>query len=185
MSFLEILIIAISLAMDASAASLAAGASAHVRDFRAAFRLGFHFGLFQFLMPVAGWLAGRQVAERIGAFDHWIAFALLAAVGAHMMHAGTSPPSARPLNPSRGWTLLALSLATSIDALAVGLSFAMIGIAVWLPGMVIGIVTAALSTAAALLGRRLGARLGQRMEVAGGVVLISIGLRILIAHLRG
>jgi len=181
----EILAIAIGLAMDASAVSLGAGASALARGFRFRFRLAFHFGLFQFMMPVAGWLVGARVARHIAAVDHWVAFAILGYVGGRMIAAGLSakPQPAGARDPSRGVTLVMLSLATSIDAFAVGLSLAMLDVAIWWASVTIGAVTGLLSAIALRAGSALGAAVGRRMEVAGGLVLVGIGLRILVQHL--
>jgi putative Mn2+ efflux pump MntP len=184
MSFLEILGIAIGLSMDAFAVSLGAGATVHGQNGRARFRLSFHFGLFQALMPIAGWLLGTSVAGYIASFDHWIAFTLLAIVGVRMIRAAFSPEEAHDdRDPSRGVTLVMLSVATSVDALAVGLSLAMLDVGIWYASATIGVVTGLLSLLAIRLGNRLGARFGQRMEVAGGVILLVIGGRILLQHL--
>ncbi|HUU01827.1 MAG TPA: manganese efflux pump MntP family protein [Myxococcota bacterium] len=184
MGIVEILLIAIGLAMDAFAVSLAAGASRQAGGTGAAFRLSFHFGLFQFIMPVIGWYAGIGVAGTIAAYDHWVAFGLLALVGIRMIVSGTdSRKNSHSRDPSRGLTLLVLSVATSIDALAVGLSLAMIRVNIWYPSIVIGLVTACLSIVGLRLGGRLGVRFGKRMEIAGGGLLVLIGMRILLAHI--
>ncbi len=184
MSLLEILLVAVALAMDAFAVSLAAGATAYARSKRARFRLSFHFGLFQFLMPIAGWLVGTSVARAIESFDHWVAFGLLAFVGTRMLLAAFGEEGKAPSrDPSRGATLVMLSVATSIDALAVGLTLAMLEVAIWYASVIIGLVTGLLSLAAIRLGNRLGARFGPRMEAAGGTILIAIGVRILLQHL--
>ena len=184
MHLLDVLLIAVGLAMDACVVSAGAGASGRTAGRRASFRLGFHFGLFQFLMPILGWFAGSVIAGAIAAVDHWIAFAILALVGGHMIKGGLGGEEQdRPGDPSRGWSLFLLSIATSIDALAVGFSLAMIGVQIWFPAVVIGVVTAAMSVAGLHLGARLGSRFGDRMEVAGGVILILVGLRIVVEHL--
>ncbi|RPJ69588.1 MAG: manganese efflux pump [Acidobacteria bacterium] len=185
MSIWEVLAIAVGLAMDAAAVSLGAAAANHARDSRATFRLAFHFGLFQFMMPVAGWAAGATVAGRIAATDHWVAFALLAFVGGRMVWAGvkTDGQESYSRDPSRGITLVLLSVATSIDALAVGWTLAMLGARIWYAAVIIGVVTATLSVLAIRLGNRLGATVGRRMEVAGGLILLLIGARILGQHL--
>jgi len=186
MSFPEILLIAIGLSMDAFAVSL--GASAAQRDMggRAAFRLSFHFGLFQFMMPVLGWALGATVVAYVAAFDHWIAFGLLSIVGVRMIRAGFDHEvTAWRGDPSRGWTLVMLSVATSIDALAVGLTLAMLGTAIWYPSVIIGLVAGGLSFMGIRLGSRLGRTFGKRMEIAGGALLLGIGLRILYLHLGG
>jgi putative Mn2+ efflux pump MntP len=165
--------------------SLCAGTSGLAVGPRAAFRLSFHFGLFQFMMPVIGWFLGARVAPAIESIDHWIAFGLLAFVGARMIHAGFDlEGQTYTADPSRGLTLVMLSVATSIDALAIGLTLAMLQVKIWYPSVVIGVVTGGLSLAALRLGSRLGARFGKRMEIAGGLILMLIGLRILILHLR-
>ena len=186
MPFLDLLLIAIGLSMDACAVCIGAGASGLARDRRATFRLSFHFGLFQFMMPVIGWYLGIKVAPLISTFDHWIAFALLAFVGSKMILEGASGDEDTERfakDPSRGWSLVMLSVATSIDALAVGLSIAMLNIDIWYPGIVIGIVTASLSVLGVRMGRKLGAHFGHGMEIAGGIILNLIGIKIVISHL--
>jgi len=185
MTLWEILAIAVGLAMDAAAVSLGAAAANHARDGRATFRLAFHFGLFQCLMPIAGWAAGAAVAARIAAVDHWVAFGLLAIVGGRMVRAGlkTDGEETFARDPSRGITLVLLSIATSIDALAVGWSLAMLGARIWHAAVTIGLVTGTLSVVAIRLGSRLGAAAGRRMEVVGGLILLAIGARILGQHL--
>jgi len=181
---LEILLVALGLAMDAAAVCLAAGACWPAPNRLGALRLALSFGFFQFAMPVLGWFVGSRFAGLIDAFDHWLAFALLGFVGARMIRSGLGRAPECPPDPSRGLILLSLSLATSIDALAVGLSLAFLGTRIWQPAAAIGVVTALLSFSAFHLGRRLGLALGRRMETAGGIVLIAIGLRILWTHLR-
>ncbi|MCF8023943.1 MAG: manganese efflux pump MntP family protein [Desulfobacteraceae bacterium] len=183
MNFTEIILIAVSLAMDAFAVSVAAGTAGRLPK-RAAFRLSFHFGLFQFMMPVLGWFAGSHIAPLISAVDHWVAFFLLVFVGGRMIRDGLNPErESVPRDPSRGLALVMLSVATSIDALAVGFSIAMMNVAIWYPAAIIGVVTSAMSVAGIRLGCFFGQKLGPRMEIAGGIVLILIGMRILAADL--
>lgn len=183
MSQLEILAIAVGLAMDAFAVSLGAGATAYARSPRARFRLSFHFGLFQCLMPIAGWLLGSSIARHIEAFDHWVAFVLLAIVGGRMIYAAFAPGETfYSRDPSRGTTLVMLAIATSIDALAVGLSLAMLEVGIWYASVTIGLITGLLSLLAIRLGNRLGERFGKGMEGAGGALLLAIGVRILFQH---
>lgn len=184
MSLIETLLIALGLATDATAVCLAAGACGFAHRLRSALRIALCFGFFQFLMPVVGWFVGARVAHLIQAFDHWVALLLLGFVGARMIRSGLRAGSECPPDPSRGWTLLALGVATSIDALAVGLSLALLGAPIWRASVTIGVVTALLSLSGIYLGRRLGVVFGKRMEIAGGIVLILIGLRILWMHLR-
>lgn len=184
MESVAILGTAVGLAMDAFAVALATSVSLGTVSRRQVFRFAFHFGLFQAVMPTLGWLAGRVIDPYIRSWDHWAAFTLLSLVGGKAIYEalwGTDDGPGKS-DPTRGWTLVALSVATSIDAFAVGLSFAMLRIAIWYPVAVIGIVTAALTTVGMLLGGRLGGRFGKRMEIVGGLVLIAIGVMIVVEH---
>lgn len=180
--WITLLGIAVALAMDAFAVALGAGLSLERMTGRHLFRLGFHFGLFQALMPVIGWFAGLTVQRWIAAYDPWIAFALLAFVGGKMIREALREHGEGHVraDPTRGMNLVLLSLATSIDALAVGLSLAMLKVDIWLPALVIGLVAAALTVVGMFLGRRIGAAWGQRVEILGGLVLIAIGVKILL-----
>jgi putative Mn2+ efflux pump MntP len=183
MPLVDILLIAVGLAMDAFAVSVAAGASRTVERLRPTLRLAFHLGLFQALMPILGWFAGSRVAGALTAVDHWLAFILLAIVGGRMVRSGLSTDTGvvQP-DPSRGLTMVVVSLATSLDAFAIGLSLAMIGVEIWQPAAIIGIVTAVLSFAGIRFGAALGVRFGRGMEIVGGLVLVLIGLRIVAQH---
>jgi putative Mn2+ efflux pump MntP len=183
MNLFEIVLIALGLAMDAFAVCIAAGTLEVVRGVRPTFRLAFHFGLFQFMMPVIGWFAGINVAASVQAVDHWIALGLLSFVGIRMIRSALDPEPGPQVDPSRGVTLVTLSIATSIDAMAIGFSLAMLRVDIWYPSAIIGLITGLLCTLGVQVGGRLGARFGQRMSVAGGVILILIGLRILASHL--
>jgi putative Mn2+ efflux pump MntP len=184
-STLTLLGIAVGLAMDAFAVAIGAGLQlCHVTR-RQTFRLAWHFGLFQAFMPVLGWLAGLTLVDYIAPVDHWIAFGLLGFIGGKMIYEALRRPEedVDRCDPTKGWSLVMLSVATSIDALAVGLSLALLGIDIWYPALVIGIVAGALTVAGLELGTRFGALLGRRMEVVGGVILIGIGVKILLEHL--
>jgi len=184
MNFFEILLIAVSMAMDAFAVCLSVGSQGQASGRRPTFRLAFHFGLFQFLMPVIGWFAGATVVKYISAYDHWVALGLLAFVGIRMIRSGLDPNLEQQKNdPSRGWTLVLLAIATSLDALAIGFSLAVIGVTIWYPGVVIGVVTGLISWLGIFLGNRLGQKFGKRMEIIGGIILVLIGIRILLSHL--
>jgi putative Mn2+ efflux pump MntP len=179
--------IAIALAMDAFAVAVVTGLADLPLTHRRVFRLAFHFGLFQALMPAAGWAAGRVVYRWVEPFDHWVAFALLGFVGGRMIWGALLARDQERASgdTTRGWSLVMLSVATSIDALAVGLSFAMMGSAILVPALVIGAVAAGLTAAGMLLGRWVGAAWGRRVEVVGGAILVAMGLRIVIGHLAG
>lgn len=181
-------IIAVGLAMDAFAVSLGIGTTRQAKDGRAVFRLSFHFGFFQGFMTLLGWLLGSSVANLIANFDHWVAFALLAWVGGRMIKEGLArggEESCPARDPSRGRTLMVLCVATSIDAMAVGLSMAMIDANVVFASIVIAVITLGLSLVGLLAGGGLGERFGKRMEVLGGLLLVGIGVRILVSHLVG
>lgn len=184
MLLIEIIVIAVSLAMDAFAVCISAASTGMICDKRAMFRLSFHFGLFQFMMPVIGWYIGLNILTYIAFIDHWIAFVLLAYVGIKMIKESLNENEAlQRSNPSKGMNLIMLSIATSIDALAVGLSIGILDIEIWYPSFLIGLITAGLSLAGIQLGQKLGKRFGKRMELIGGIILIIIGTRILISHL--
>ena len=184
MALVEILIISLGLAMDAFAVSVCSGTKKSIRGLRPAFRLSFHFGLFQFIMPVIGWFLGVRILEYIVAYDHWIAMFLLSFVGIRMIKSGfEKEESDTGINPSKGINLVMLSIATSIDALAIGLSLAVLKVDIWYPAVIIGIITGILSIIGVQLGNKLGIRFGKKMEIIGGVILIIIGIRILIEHL--
>jgi manganese efflux pump family protein len=184
MSFLEIFLIALGLASDAFAVSVSAGSTGVTTEPRAMLRLSFHFGLFQFLMPILGWLAGLSIAHYIQSFDHWIVFGLLLWVAAHMIRsARTDNERAVRQDPSRGVMLVMLSVATSLDALAIGLSLALLQVSIWYPAVVIGIVTGVVSFIGILLGRQFSRKVGRQAAVAGGVLLVLIAIRILLTHL--
>jgi putative Mn2+ efflux pump MntP len=177
--------LAVALAMDAFAVALAAGAVLRPLTFRPCFRLAFHFGLFQAMMPVIGWLAGLSLQSFVAAWSHWIAFVLLLWIGVRMIREalGAEEDNVQAADPSRGLTMVALAFATSIDALAVGLTLAMIEVAIWMPALIIGLVACALTIAGLLLGCRVGERWGRRVGVAGGIILILIGGKILFSAL--
>jgi len=182
MHLAEIVLIAVGLAMDAFAVSIAGAASGRLTGARSSIRLAFHLGWFQAMMPVLGWFAGSEVAEVTSAYGRWIAFFLLAWVGLRMVRSALAhgeEPSAG--DPSRGLAMIAVCVATSIDALAVGLSLGVLGVGIWVPSAIIGVVTAAISLTGIVIGARLGARLGSRLELAGGALLIAIGLKLLLS----
>ncbi len=184
MGFIEIILIAVGLSLDAFAVSIGASSSGSVSDARSRFRLSFHFGLFQFLMPVIGWFLGSTIAPLISTIDHWVAFVLLAYVGIKMIKESFEPQEENnKTNPSKGRTLIILSIATSIDALVVGFSLALINVDIWQPSVLIGIITGILSLIGIYIGDFLGSRIGRKMELIGGLVLVGIGAKILIQHL--
>lgn len=184
MNIVTILLISLGLAMDCFAVSLGIGCKSQDCHDRYKFRLPFHFGLFQGGMTLIGWALGSTIVNLIAKFDHWIAFGLLAFVGIKMIvESFSGEEEKRAGDPSRGGTLVMLSIATSIDALAVGLSLAFLSGSIWLSCLLIALVSAGLALLGLLLGGRLGEKFGKRMELVGGVILIGIGLRILLSHI--
>lgn len=184
MHFFELLLIAIGLAMDAFSVSVATGMMIENINFGHYFRLSFHFGLFQFFMPIIGYFAGIRVETIIGSYDHWVACVLLAFIGLKMIYGAFSNRNGEiaKSDPSRGWNLVMLSIATSIDAFAVGLSLGIIGCAILFPSIVIGVVCAAFSILGIFLGKNVGRFVGKRAEIAGGIILIGIGIKIVFEH---
>jgi putative Mn2+ efflux pump MntP len=183
MDLLTIFLIAAGLSMDAFAVSLSTGMALRCTAIDA-FKLAFFFGFFQFLMPVIGWAGASRFSDLISSFDHWIAFGLLGFVGVRMIRSGLDAKGeTHTKDPSRGGTMVMLSVATSIDAFAIGLTLAMLQVDILYPSVVIGVVTGILSLIGLLVGGRLGLAFGKRMEVIGGVLLIFIGFRVLLSHL--
>jgi putative Mn2+ efflux pump MntP len=183
MGWWEILLVAFGLAMDAFAVAICKGVSLKTASVRHGIAIGATFGGFQFVMPVLGFLLGSAFAEVADGYDHWIAFGLLGFIGVKMIFESCrSETEACDLALKPG-ELLGLGLATSIDALAVGLSFSFLGVAIWLPAIVIGAVAFAMSFAGFLLGRRIGAFVRRRAGVFGGAILVFLGVRILLLGL--
>lgn len=183
---IEVFLIALSLALDAFAVAVSSGISVRGFGWRHAVKMGFYFGFFQLSMPVIGWLLGSGLSSYIVAIDHWVAFGLLAVIGGRMVweaaHKDCSVPDSGPSElPAR--RLVVLAVATSIDALAVGVSMAFMDVNIIASAAVIGIVAFALSVMGGLLGKRLGCIFQKRAEIVGGLVLIVIGGRILFEHL--
>lgn len=179
MSDFEIIVIAIGLAMDAFAVSIGVAASRGNMSLRPTFRLSFHFGLFQFVMPVIGWFIGYEIVDYLE-INIWIAFGLLLFVGTRMIFSGfKDEPVEKRRDLTRGMSLVILSIATSIDALAIGFSLAMLKLDIWYPSVIIGVITAMLSLLAIYLGKKLNTRFGNRMEIIGGMILLIIGFKIM------
>ena len=188
MNILEVLLIALGLAMDAFAVAVASGATMKRLHLPNALKMGLFFGGFQAVMPVIGWLAGLGMKDLISGVDHWIAFVLLTIVGGKMLYeafklkeeegCGESKPC-----PFDTGTLTVLAIATSIDALAVGLTFSLLRVSIVAPVLVIGAVTFLMAVAGVKLGTTGGHFFEHKMEAAGGGILILIGLKILLEHL--
>jgi putative Mn2+ efflux pump MntP len=178
--------IAVALAMDAFAVSIAAGIKLGHVNFRQNFRLAWHFGLFQAMMPVIGWTAGLTIRQQIERYDHWVAFALLLFVAQGMLREAFKRDDDHndTKDPTKGATMVMLSVATSLDALAVGLTLSMINVAIWTPALIIGVVAAVFTTIGMHLGQRVSRAVLVRRyaDCIGALVLLAIGLNILREH---
>lgn len=184
--FFSIFIIALGLSADCFAVSLAGSVSLRRLPGALVLRVALAFGIFQAGMTLLGWLAGSSVMDWISPYDHWVAFGLLAVIGGRMLWESFHENEAEERRAARiaSWpVLLVLAVATSIDALAVGLSFAFLQVNIAGASLTIGLVAFAVTIIGLFLGRRVGALVGKRAEIVGGLVLIAIGLRILLAHL--
>lgn len=179
-----IALVALGLAADAFAVSVASGVTIRQLRIGHALKIAAFFGSFQAIMPLVGWLAGLSLAYLISGLDHWIAFGLLAFIGSKMVYESVRMGSReRTPDPLNVYVLLMLSVATSIDALAVGISFAFLSVTIITPVIVIGAVTFGLSFLGVYVGDRLGHFFERRIETVGGLILIGIGAKILIEHL--
>ncbi|MBN1516972.1 manganese efflux pump [Candidatus Sumerlaeota bacterium] len=184
MSIFSIVIIALALAMDAFAVSISSGIAITKLHVRHAMLIACCFGSFQGLMPLIGWGAGQGIKVYIACCDHWIAFILLFIVGARMIYdACREQDEEKSFDPLNKYVLFVLSIATSIDALAVGLTLSFINVSIMLPALIIGVVTFVMSFAGAYIGAMFGHLLEKRVEIAGGLLLIGIGVKILVQHL--
>lgn len=184
MELVSIFLIALGLSVDSFAASVCSGLAIKKIRFLQAVKIAFFLALFQGGMPVIGWFIGWEINELIKDFDHWIAFILLAGLGSKMIYESLSNNEEdSSFNPLKLTVLIGISVATSIDALVIGFSMALIDVIIWWPAVIIGLVTFIASMLGMLLGKKIGSQTSKRFEVVGGIVLILIGLRILIEHL--
>ena len=188
MSFIFILGIAVALAMDCFAITLGMACGSRGLTLKQAVRMAAYFGGFQFVMPVIGWFAGDRLLALIRHFDHWVAFGLLALIGGRMIwesvEMSEEEKACRP-GQTQGRRLLVLALATSIDALAVGLSLGVVRTGIVYPAAIIGVTSFVLTVVGAKLGPVIGRLVGKRAELVGGLILIGIGAKILVEHLAG
>lgn len=184
MYLLTIVVIAVGLAMDAFAVSVASGTVYKQLKIRHALRMAFFFGAFQSFMPLIGAMAGLSLRGYIQNYNHWVAFALMTAVGVKMIFESFKiAPTKKDLNPANVLVLLVLSVATSIDALAVGITLPLLRVPLVTAVIIIGLITFALSYVGTLLGKSVGHFFESKIEAAGGFVLIAIGVKILLQHL--
>jgi len=184
MSFWEILLLAVGVSMDAFAVSIGKGLSVQKVTPKELLSVALWFGGFQALMPLIGYFLGASFADLVTKVDHWIAFGLLAFIGGNMIVEALKGGEVKPGDSSFSFrTMLLLAIATSIDALAVGVSLAFLQVSIWRPVAIIGLTTAAFSATGLLIGKKVGARFHSAAELLGGVILIAIGLKILVEHL--
>jgi len=184
MNLFTILVIAVGLAMDAFAVSISSGLAIKKIRLGHAFKIALFFGAFQALMPVIGWLAGISLKDFISAIDHWIAFALLSFVGGKMIYeAAFLDEEKEEKDVFNIYILLILSIATSIDALAVGLTLSFLDVDIASPALIIGLITFLLSFAGVYIGDRFGHFFESKIEIFGGLILIGIGTKVLVEHL--
>ena len=186
MKTITVILIAIGLSMDAFAVSIANGITIKRGRIPNALKIAFSFGMFQAVMPVIGWLAGRTLVNFVSSVDHWIAFLLLSYIGWKMIYeavkSGKCEKAAKECVGPDISQLFILSVATSIDALAVGITFAFLNISIVCPVIIIGLITFTFSFIGFFAGNRLGLLFGNKIEIFGGCILIGIGLKILIDH---
>lgn len=184
MEMISSLLIAVGLAMDAFAVSVTSGATATHDRLKTALTAALFFGTFQAFMPVIGWFGGLEFSDFVTGYDHWIAFGLLTLIGVKMIYESmTTEPGERTANLLDLRVLTLLALATSIDALAVGVTFAFLSVSIFVPVIVIGVVTFVLSFLGVYIGNRFVGFFENRIEIVGGLILIGIGLKILLEDL--
>jgi putative Mn2+ efflux pump MntP len=184
MTFIELLLIAIGLSMDAFSVSVCKGLTTKRFSWRMALICGLWFGFFQALMPVIGYFLGAQFQEMIEAYDHWIAFGLLVLIGVNMIREALSKKEEESTNGALDFkTMFLLAIATSIDALAVGVSFACIQVKLWSSVLIIGLTTFVFSVLGVKIGNVFGSKYEKSAGIIGGIILILIGLKILLEHL--
>ena len=183
MGLIEIIFIGIGLAMDAFAVSVCKGLSMKKINWKNAIIIAIYFGIFQALMPVVGYFLGTAFSSIVESVDHWIAFILLAAIGGNMIKESTDDEVEKRNDNVDFRTMIVLAIATSIDALAVGVTFAFFKVNLILAIVLIGIITFALSILGVIIGNKFGDKLQNKAELTGGVILILIGLKILLEHL--
>ncbi|MDR0905543.1 MAG: manganese efflux pump MntP family protein [Oscillospiraceae bacterium] len=186
MHIIELFLIAIGLAMDAFAIAICAGLTLHKANAKNALIVGAYFGVFQAGMPLLGYAAGAQFADKITAFDHWVAFAVLALIGGGMVRGSFKKDDEKGIKTPHIKTMLPLALATSIDALAVGVSFAFLdGVNIAAAVTAIGAVTFVMSFVGVFVGKAVGTKFKSKAELVGGIILIAMGVKILIEHTLG
>jgi manganese efflux pump family protein len=183
LSFTTILLTAIGLSADCFAVAVGISISRHQHSFRTEIRFPISFGIFQGAMMALGWIAGRTIVGYISSYDHWVAFALLVFIGGRMIWESFHEKGESTRDMTRWWTLLVLSVATSIDSLGVGLSYAFLNTKILLASVTTGLTTFVITIIGHLIGKKMGPYVERWADIVGGVILILIGVRILLTHL--
>ena len=183
MSLFEIVLVGIGLAMDAFAVSVCKGLSMKKMNWKSAIIIALYFGIFQAVMPIIGYFLGTTFSSFVENVDHWIAFILLAFIGGNMIKESTDDEVEKRNDRVDVKTMVLIAIATSIDALAVGITFAFFEVNLLLSIFIIGIITIVLSTIGVIIGNKFGDKLQNKAELTGGIILIIIGLKILLEHL--
>ena len=182
MTNIEILLIAFALSADTFAVSVASGANAKKISLVNALKMGFIFAMFQGLMPVVGWLAGNTMERFVSQFAHWIAFSLLIIIGGKMIWESFKKNENKEKNPFKLFIVFFLGLATSIDALAIGITFSMLKVSIFYPAIIIGIITFFVALLGLFTGKKLARFFENKVEIIGGIILVFIGLKILFQY---
>lgn len=183
MGIIELIVLSVGLAMDAFAVAVCKGLSMSKMSWKKACIVGAYFGIFQALMPLIGYLLGINFQEKIASIDHWIAFVLLGAIGINMIKEAISKDKESSNDSVKFKDMLILAIATSIDALAVGITFAFLKVNILLAISLIGIITFVLSIIGVKIGNIFGDKYEKKAEFAGGTILILLGIKILLEHL--
>lgn len=183
MNFIEIFFISIGLAMDAFAVAICKGLAIKKLEWKNAFVIGLYFGFFQAMMPILGYFLGIKFQDKIVNIDHWIAFVLLFAIGINMIKEAISSKDEEKNDDISFKNMIILSVATSIDALAIGITLAFLNCNILKSAICIGIITLILSTLGVKIGNKFGSKYENKAEVMGGIILIILGIKILIEHL--
>ena len=182
MDFTTIVLIAFGLSMDSFAVSTTSGCLVQSCKLKYKLKIALYLAFFQGLMPIIGWFLGSYFHSYIKHLDHWIAFILLLFLGSKMIFEGIKGESSKPINPLKNKTLISMGLATSIDALVIGLSFSLLDQAIWFPSLIIALITFVVSLSGIYFGIKISAKIKFKPEILGGIILIALGAKILIEH---
>ena len=182
MSLIALILLAIGLAMDSLAVSIACGTCSDCKKYTHTFKLASIFGLFHILMPILGWSIGKPIHKYISEYDHWLAFALLSVIGIKMIYESLKPEDQKCFNINKTKVIISLALITSIDALIIGISLAFLEVNIIKAAIIFGIVNFFITFTGNRIGKQLGQHLGSYAEITGGVVLILLGIKIIIEH---